>query len=114
MPAPRLRPTGPRTITDPPVMYSPPWSPTPSTTAVAPELRTANRSPAPPGQNQPPPGAPDALEHRGGARVADREPLPGPAGAEQLAPGRPVQCRVADQDRGAGVVVAAAGDGSAR
>ena len=30
----------------PPVMYSQPWSPTPSTTAVAPELRTQNRSPA--------------------------------------------------------------------
>ena len=27
-------------------MYSQQWSPTPSTTAVAPELRTANRSPA--------------------------------------------------------------------
>ena len=26
-------------------MYSQPWSPTPSTTAVAPELRTQNRSP---------------------------------------------------------------------
>ncbi len=30
------------------VMYSQPWSPTPSTTAVAPELRTAKRSPAMP------------------------------------------------------------------
>jgi len=30
------------------VMYSQPWSPTPSTTAVAPELRTAKRSPATP------------------------------------------------------------------
>ena len=29
-------------------MYSQPWSPTPSTTAVAPELRTAKRSPAMP------------------------------------------------------------------
>ena len=27
-------------------MYSHPWSPTPSTTAVAPELRTQKRSPA--------------------------------------------------------------------
>src|SRR6185503_17311287 len=58
MPAPRLRPTGPSTITDPPVMYSPPWSPTPSTTAVAPELRTANRSPARPAQNSSPRVAP--------------------------------------------------------
>ena len=32
----------------PPVMYSQPWSPTPSTTAVAPELRTQNRSPTTP------------------------------------------------------------------
>ena len=29
-------------------MYSQPWSPSPSTTAVAPELRTAKRSPAMP------------------------------------------------------------------
>jgi hypothetical protein len=29
-------------------MYSQPWSPTPSTTAIAPELRTAKRSPATP------------------------------------------------------------------
>ena len=36
------------TATRPPVMYSQPWSPTPSTTAVAPELRTQNRSPATP------------------------------------------------------------------
>jgi hypothetical protein len=33
---------------DPPVMYSQPWSPVPSTTAMAPELRTAKRSPATP------------------------------------------------------------------
>ena len=45
MPAAKLRPVGPRTTTRPPVMYSQPWSPTPSTTAVAPELRTQNRSP---------------------------------------------------------------------
>ena len=32
MPAAKLRPTGPRTTTRPPVMYSQPWSPTPSTT----------------------------------------------------------------------------------
>ena len=51
MPAPKLRPVRPSTTTVPPVMYSQPWSPTPSTTAVAPELRTANRSPASPPKN---------------------------------------------------------------
>ncbi len=45
MPAAKLRPVGPSTTTSPPVMYSQPWSPTPSTTAVAPELRTQKRSP---------------------------------------------------------------------
>ncbi len=34
MPAPKLRPGRPSTTTRPPVMYSQPWSPTPSTTAV--------------------------------------------------------------------------------
>ena len=42
----------------PPVMYSQPWSPTPSTTAVAPELRTANRSPTRPRTKTSPPVAP--------------------------------------------------------
>ena len=46
MPAAKLRPVGPSTTTRPPVMYSQPWSPTPSTTACTPELRTQNRSPA--------------------------------------------------------------------
>ena len=32
-------------------MYSQPWSPTPSMTALAPELRTAKRSPARPRTN---------------------------------------------------------------
>ena len=41
MPAAKLRPVSPSTTTTPPVMYSQPWSPTPSTTAMAPELRTA-------------------------------------------------------------------------
>src|SRR6478735_557535 len=36
MPAPKLRPVEPSTTTRPPVMYSQPWSPTPSTTALAP------------------------------------------------------------------------------
>ena len=48
MPAAKLRPVWPRTTTTPPVMYSQAWSPTPSTTALAPLLRTANRSPARP------------------------------------------------------------------
>ena len=34
--------------TTPPVMYSQQWSPAPSITAMAPELRTAKRSPATP------------------------------------------------------------------
>ncbi len=38
MPAAKLRPVGPSTTTTPPVMYSQPWSPVPSTTAMAPEL----------------------------------------------------------------------------
>ena len=49
---------GPRTTTVPPVMYSQPWSPTPSTTATAPLLRTANRSPARPLMNTSPLVAP--------------------------------------------------------
>jgi hypothetical protein len=48
MPAAKFLPVGPRITTRPPVMYSQPWSPTPSTTAVAPELRTQKRSPAMP------------------------------------------------------------------
>src|SRR3546814_8927086 len=48
MPAAKLRPVEPSTTTVPPVMYSQPWSPVPSTTAMAPELRTAKRSPATP------------------------------------------------------------------
>src|SRR5260370_33221583 len=45
MPAAKLRPVLPSTTTMPPVMYSQQWSPAPSTTAIAPELRTAKRSP---------------------------------------------------------------------
>ena len=48
MPAAKLRPVLPSTATVPPVMYSQPWSPVPSTTAVAPDRRTAKRSPATP------------------------------------------------------------------
>ena len=48
MPAAKLTPVLPRITTRPPVMYSQPWSPTPSTTALAPLLRIANRSPTAP------------------------------------------------------------------
>ena len=41
MPAAMLRPVLPSTTTRPPVMYSQAWSPTPSTTVSAPELRAA-------------------------------------------------------------------------
>ena len=58
MPAAKLRPVAPSTTTRPPVMYSQPWSPTPSTTAFAPELRTAKRSPARPRKNALPSVAP--------------------------------------------------------
>ena len=34
MPAAKLRPVGPMTTATPPVMYSQPWSPVPSTTAM--------------------------------------------------------------------------------
>src|SRR4029078_1795571 len=60
IPAPKLRPVGPSTTTLPPVMYSQPWSPTPSTTALAPEFRTANRSPARPRRTAVPAVAPDS------------------------------------------------------
>ena len=43
-------------------MYSAQKSPTPSTTAVAPELRTANRSPAWPSTNNRPPVAPNSAK----------------------------------------------------
>src|SRR5437016_8622612 len=46
IPAAKLRPVRPSTTTTPPVMYSQQWSPAPSITAMAPELRTAKRSPA--------------------------------------------------------------------
>ena len=58
MPAPKFRPVRPSTTMVPFVMYSQPWSPKPSTTAVAPEFRTANRSPAVPLAKNVPPVAP--------------------------------------------------------
>ena len=62
MPLPRPLPKLPRFTTAPLVMYSQPKSPTPSTTAVAPELRTANRSPASPSTNSRPPVAPNSAK----------------------------------------------------
>ena len=61
MPAAKLSPTGPRITAVPPVMYSQPLEPQPSTTASAPELRTAKRSPAWPAANSLPGGR--AVEH---------------------------------------------------
>src|SRR5262249_61390559 len=58
MPEPKLRPSGPSTSTTPPVMYSQPCWPTPSTTARAPLLRIANRSPARPATKSCPEVAP--------------------------------------------------------
>ncbi len=58
MSAARLRPVRPRMTARPPVMYSQAWSPAPSTTAVAPELRTQNRSPTIPRANSSPDVAP--------------------------------------------------------
>jgi hypothetical protein len=58
MPAAKLRPVRPSTATVPPVMYSQPWSPVPSTTAEAPELRTQKRSPATPRKKTSPSVAP--------------------------------------------------------
>src|SRR5439155_17549214 len=45
MPEPKFRPSGPRMRATPPVMYSHPCWPTPSTTASAPLFLTAKRSP---------------------------------------------------------------------
>ena len=46
IPAPKLSPTGPNIIAVPPVIYSQPCAPQPSTTAKLPEFLTANLSPA--------------------------------------------------------------------
>ncbi len=52
IPAPKLAPIWPRITATPPVMYSQPFEPQPSITTFAPELRTANRSPARPAANR--------------------------------------------------------------
>ena len=54
-----------------------------------------------------------ALDHGGGAAVADAEPLPHPAGDEELPAGRAVEDGVAGQDRVAGVVGRRAHDDAA-
>ncbi len=58
IPAAKFRPTCPRTTTTPAVMYSQQWLPAPSMTAIAPELRTAKRSPTRPAANSAPQVAP--------------------------------------------------------
>ena len=58
IPAPKLSPVFPSTTTDPPVMYSQPLEPHPSTTVIAPEFLTANRSPASPAAYNSPEVAP--------------------------------------------------------
>src|SRR5262245_35019024 len=94
MPAAKLRPVFPSTTTRPRVMYSQPWSPTPSTTAVAPLLRTQNRSPASPRRKT----SGGEVFHRRGAAVAHAEPLAREPAQEDLAPGGAVQRDVADDD----------------
>ena len=73
----------------PPVIYSQPWSPVPSTTATAPELRTAKRSPATPAKKASPRGraveagiADDDVRRRVARRavgLADDQPAAGQA-----------------------------------
>ena len=50
---------------------------------------------------------PHALDDRDRPRVAHREPLARPAGAEELAAGSAVQDRVAEQNRVAGIALGA-------
>src|ERR1700691_5569199 len=85
MPAAQVPPTGPSTATTPPVMYSQPWSPVPSATAVAPEFRTQNRSPNTPRRNISPPVARDDLVLGDEARLrvrGDDDPATGQALAQ--------------------------------
>ena len=77
MPEPKLAPTGPRTTTIPAVIYSQPCSPTPSTTASAPLLRTAKRSPARPAMKSSPLVAPYRTVFP--ARTSPRREAAGPA-----------------------------------
>ena len=54
----KFAPIRPRMTATPPVMYSQPFEPQPSITTLAPELRTANRSPARPAAKRWPSVAP--------------------------------------------------------
>src|ERR1700746_41700 len=77
MPAAKLRPVAPSTTTRPPVMYSQPWSPSPSTTVQAPELRAAKPSPAGPRKKARPAAAtPPPPRHRPPRRAPAAEALP--------------------------------------
>ena len=58
IPAPKLAPMLPKITATPPVMYSHPFDPQPSTTTFAPEFLTAKRSPARPEANRKPSVAP--------------------------------------------------------
>ena len=51
IPAAKLSPISPRNTAVPPVIYSQPFVPQPSTTEIAPEFLTANLSPACPAAN---------------------------------------------------------------
>ena len=58
MPAPKFAPVSPKITVIPPVIYSQPFEPQPSTTTEAPEFRTQNLSPARPFANNFPAVAP--------------------------------------------------------
>ena len=58
IPAPKLSPEFPKITTVPPVIYSHPLDPHPSTTVKAPEFLTAKRSPACPAAYNSPEVAP--------------------------------------------------------
>ena len=81
MPAAKLRPVRPSTTTRPPVMYSQPWSPTPSTTAQRAGVAHGEALAGEPAEERPPGGG--AVQHG----VADdhvllgAEPRAAPAGA---------------------------------
>src|SRR5438874_1010345 len=88
IPAAKLRPVGPSTTTRPPVMYSQPWSPTPSTTAVASgQLRAEQRADGAVdvADRQLDPDRPPALE--GWAGQLDQRPVERPIQAVVLSPG---------------------------
>ena len=92
MPAPKFAPTGPRTTTTPPVMYSQPCGPMPSTTASAPLLRTAKRMPGPADEVEPAAGR--AVQAGvAGDRLAGRRRPAGPARGRRRASRPTGPCR---------------------